>query len=167
MRLPVIVSGAQTGVDRGALDAAIEMGVPHKGWVPLGRLSEDGPVDKRYRLTETPSADWLTRTDWNVRDSDATLLIVPDDALSGGTKRTAGFADSYGKPWFAVAPDDSGTCIRRIPDIMWWLEYYKVGVLNVAGPRLSKWKLGYAASYFTCTELIWKIREALDDEIPF
>ena len=37
-----IISGGQTGVDRGALDAAIALGLDHGGWCPLGRLAEDG-----------------------------------------------------------------------------------------------------------------------------
>lgn len=37
-----IISGAQTSVNRGALDAAIDVSCPYGGWVPKGRRSEDG-----------------------------------------------------------------------------------------------------------------------------
>ena len=47
-----IISGAQTGADRAALDAAIELGIPHGGWVPKGRLAEDGVIPPRYQLKE-------------------------------------------------------------------------------------------------------------------
>ncbi|MCH7226767.1 YpsA SLOG family protein [Haloferula sp. A504] len=65
-----IVSGGQTGADRAGLDAAIAAGLPHGGWCPRGRKAEDGPLPKRYLLTETKSASYLTRTEWNARDSD-------------------------------------------------------------------------------------------------
>ena len=52
-----IVSGGQTGADRAALDFAIGHGIPHGGWCPKGRKAEDGPIDPRYELTETPCTD--------------------------------------------------------------------------------------------------------------
>ncbi len=39
-----IVSGGQTGVDRAALDVALELGLPCGGWCPKGRRAEDGPI---------------------------------------------------------------------------------------------------------------------------
>src|SRR5512139_1952957 len=65
-----IVSGGQTGADRAGLDFAIEHGIPHFGWCPKGRKAEDGSIDWRYDLKETPSSDYPQRTEWNVRDSD-------------------------------------------------------------------------------------------------
>ena len=70
-----IVSGGQTGVDRGALDAAIAAGIPHGGWCPRGRLAEDGPIAAQYQLRETRSAKYYIRTRKNVLDSDATLIL--------------------------------------------------------------------------------------------
>ena len=70
-----IVSGGQTGVDRAALDAALALGMRCGGWCPAGRWAEDGPIDPRYPLRETPSGDPAQRTEWNVRDSDATLIL--------------------------------------------------------------------------------------------
>ena len=74
----IIVSGGQTGVDRAALDAAIARGIAYGGWCPQGGWAEDCPeppgVLARYPLLrETPSADPAQRTEWNVRDSDASL----------------------------------------------------------------------------------------------
>jgi len=70
-----IISGGQTGVDRGALDAAIGLGIPHGGWCPRGRLAEDGPIPARYVLSETDSPEYWLRTEQNVSDSDATLIL--------------------------------------------------------------------------------------------
>ncbi len=70
-----IISGGQTGADRAALDWAIRNGIPHGGWCPKGRKAEDGPIEAKYQLQETPSSKYLQRTDWNARDSDGTVIF--------------------------------------------------------------------------------------------
>jgi len=75
--LEKIVSGGQTGVDRAALDFAIESDLPHGGWCPKGRLAEDAILDSRYQLKETPLAIYEQRTEWNVRDSDGKVQGRP------------------------------------------------------------------------------------------
>ena len=87
-----IVSGGQTGADRAALDWALAHGMPCGGWCPKGRKAEDGPIDSKYPLKETPSSSYLQRTEWNVRDSDATVLFSIESALTGGSKKTVEFA---------------------------------------------------------------------------
>src|SRR5215471_7567840 len=97
-----IVSGGQTGVDRAALDAALELGVPCGGWCPRGRAAEDGPIDDRYPLHETPSRDVEQRTEWNVRDSDGTLILNRGPELTGGTLLTQRVAQRDRKPWMVI-----------------------------------------------------------------
>ena len=128
-----MVSGGQTGVDRAALDAALALGLPVGGWCPAGRWAEDGPIPDPYPLRETPSADPAQRTRWNVRDSDATLILSPRP-LSGGTALTADAARQRGRPLWAVDPastlGDTAAWIARVVPVG--------GVLNVAGPRESE-----------------------------
>ena len=96
-----IISGGQTGADRGGLDAAIYAGIAHGGWCPKGRKAEDGPIPAIYGLKETKSANYKIRTEWNVRDADATIIFT-DGELEGGSLATARFCEKHGKPWLHV-----------------------------------------------------------------
>ncbi len=128
-----LISGGQTGVDRGALDAAMELGIPHGGWCPRGRLAEDGTIPERYQLRESHSSEYPVRTEQNVLQSDATLILCRGSP-TGGTELTLRLAQQHGRPHFVVdldrAPDP--TAVRR------WLEEQRVERLNVAGPRDSQ-----------------------------
>lgn len=128
-----IVSGGQTGADRGALDAAMALGLPHGGWCPRGRRAEDGAIPDRYRLVETESPAYAVRTERNVIDSDGTL-IVTRGPLQGGSALTARLARARGKPYLIV---DSSREPGRVAEIRDWLRRHAIAVLNVAGPRES------------------------------
>lgn len=116
-----IVSGAQTGVDRGALDAAIEASCPYGGWIPKGRRSEDGGVPARYTaLVESSSANYLKRTEQNVIDSDATLILCHGEP-TGGTLRTVEFCKKHNRPCFIDDPDAPITTDRGM-EVHYWIE---------------------------------------------
>jgi hypothetical protein len=128
-----LVSGGQTGVDRAALDVAMERGMAAGGWCPAGRGAEDGPIAPGYPLRETPSADPAQRTEWNVRDSHGTLLLVTD-AASAGTELTREAAQRLGRPLHRFRLDEE-------PDVdhfRRWLHAREIRILNVAGPRESE-----------------------------
>ena len=131
-----IISGGQTGADRAALDFARAHGIPHGGWCPRGRRAEDGPIDSRYHLAETPDADPAQRTDWNVRDADATVIfsIAPD--LAGGSRKTAESALSHRKPCLHLSRQRDGEA--AVGRLRKFLEQHSVRTLNVAGPRQSE-----------------------------
>lgn len=133
-----IVSGGQTGVDRAALDAAIELGIPHRGWCPKGRKAEDGIIPTRYQLRETTGSDYAERTRRNVEDSDATLILTLSPAndlqLRGGTLLTWSCCQQSARPVLVVRLQRPGTD-KRIQE---WLSQNRVSVLNIAGPRASK-----------------------------
>jgi hypothetical protein len=127
-----IVSGGQTGVDRGALDAAMALGIPHGGWCPKGRLAEDGSIPADYQLTETDSPVYAVRTERNVLDSDATLILCRGRP-SGGTDLTLRLARRHGKPHLVVDLNEPALAKVRL-----WLAKNKPATLNVAGPRESQ-----------------------------
>lgn len=135
-----IVSGGQTGVDRGALDAALEAGAPCGGACPAGRRAEDGRIPDRYPVTPLAAADYVTRTEANVRDTDATLILCPGPP-AGGTALTVRFAERHGRPVCLIdaerlAPEEAGREARR------FVADHGVRRLNVAGPRASGWPAG-------------------------
>ncbi len=131
-----IISGGQTGVDRAALDFAIRHGYEHGGWCPRGRLAEDGVIPPIYQLRETDSADYDERTEKNVVDSDATLIVARENELSGGTALTKELAVRHGRPVLVVCERD-GVSPGAIA-ISEFLKQNSVRTLNVAGPRESQ-----------------------------
>lgn len=96
-----IVSGGQTGADRGGLDAAIEAGVAHGGWCPRGRKAEDGVIPARYKLTEMKSVSYVARTEANVVDSDCTVVFTYGQP-TGGSKKTVELAAKHHRPCLCV-----------------------------------------------------------------
>jgi hypothetical protein len=146
-----IVSGGQTGVDRAALDVALELGIACEGWCPAGRAAEDGPLPARYPLRETPSADVAERTAWNVRDSDATLVLCFGEPR-GGSAFALEEAARLGRPALVLrlgeAPDPTRlgeapdpTRLGEAPDpgkARAWLAHNGVERLHIAGPRQSE-----------------------------
>jgi hypothetical protein len=128
-----LVSGGQTGVDRAALDVALDLGLPCGGWCPRGRRAEDGRIPDRYPLVETPTRFYPERTERNVRGSDGTLILAPGRPR-GGTALTARLAGSIGRPYLVIdlsQPADP-EAVRR------WIEARRIAKLNVAGPRESE-----------------------------
>jgi hypothetical protein len=150
MPITRIVSGGQTGADRGGLEAAIYCRVPHGGWCPIGRRAEDGRIPDKYLLIEMPTPDYLARTEANVVDSDATVVFTENGA-TGGSLRTIEACLIHHKPWHEVC---LGQATRRkaVAGIVAWLagapgtgDYDDfiatpppACVLNVAGTRHSK-----------------------------
>ena len=132
-----IVSGGQTGVDRAALEAARALGVPIGGWCPAGGWAEDLTEPPGVRalfpeLVETPSSDPAQRTEWNVRDSDATLVLTRGGVRSPGTAATVEVAARLDRPHLVV---DVGE-----PALVegWLRQLGRDLVVNVAGPRESQ-----------------------------
>lgn len=132
-----VVSGAQAGVDRGGLDAAIECGIKHGGWCPKGRRAEDGIIPEIYRLKETSSSGYKSRTSMNVACSNATIVFT-QGAPTPGSRLTIDYAESIHRPCLHVdlskfGDDDAAEMIVQ------WLNAQPVCVvLNIAGTRESK-----------------------------
>lgn len=141
----MIISGGQTGADRAALDFALAHGLEHGGWCPRGRLTEDGPLDTRYELRQTSSRGYAQRTEWNVRDSDATVVFTIDARLQGGTALTINLAERLAKPRLHLARDGDDPSAPAPPSIgehaarlVEFVRQHNVHRLNVAGPRASQ-----------------------------
>lgn len=137
--LAKIISGGQTGVDQAALAAAQRAGLACGGWCPPGRVCEAGVIPSYFPLQETPAErspeapdiPRSQRTQWNVRDSDATLILhPPTEHADPGTDWTASCAARYGRPLLICGPADPDVATR----IRQWLAAHSVRTLNIAGP---------------------------------
>jgi putative molybdenum carrier protein len=170
MALTKIVSGGQTGVDRGALDAALVAGFPCGGWCPAGRFAEDGEIAERYPLTPLPdefggepavrtarqvAEGYRARTLKNVQDSDGTVILF-SGTLSGGTLLTRNLCAREKKPFITLDAKEL-TALRAADAIARFLEEYAIEALNVTGPRASGWPAGYAFSLRVVGEVIGRI----------
>ena len=144
MTIAKIVSGGQTGVDRGALDAALRLGFPYGGMIPKGRKAEDGIVPLKFTaMTESDSEDYRFRTGWNAEHSDATLILSFTPTLEGGTQRTRQYCMNARKPYFIDNPTSPALAKGKQKVSDWLAKVCKKNggapiVLNVAGPRESK-----------------------------
>ena len=135
MRLNTIISGGQTGVDRAALDIAIELNISHGGYCPLGRKAEDGIIPMKYKLIELESALYADRTMKNVVSSDGTL-ILHSGIITNGTTLTKEFCIKENKPLIIINIFDvSKTSRLNFSD---WLKENSINILNVAGQRESE-----------------------------
>ena len=105
----MLLSGGQSGVDRAALDAAIENGIDYGGWCPKDGWAEDLPdppglLANYPQLKATPLADPAQRTEWNVRDADACMIVVDAGGIdvSAGTTLAQDLAHRYRRPLFVT-----------------------------------------------------------------
>jgi len=145
MVLKRVISGGQTGVDRAGLDAAIEAGIPVGGCCPRGRKSEDGAIPNIYPLEELKTARYHIRTGKNVLESDGTL-ILNKGSLSQGTKLTHDYTVRHLKPCLIVQLDAEQ--MIEPSQVVNWIEGQQIKILNIAGPRESKFPDGiYMESY--------------------
>jgi hypothetical protein len=146
-----IISGGQTGVDRGALDAALEAGFPCGGSCPEGFKAEDGVIPERYPVEELANADYVQRTLRNIQDGDGTVIIYSEQP-EGGTEQTLLGCLNQGVPYLLI---DASLCSvgeagRRIAA---FVTEQELQVLNVAGPRASKWPDAREYTYLAVSTL--------------
>lgn len=162
MRIKKIISGGQTGVDRAALDFAIKNGIPHGGWVPKGRIAEDGIILEQYHMQEAPTEDYERRTELNIVNSHGTLIISHGE-LGGGSALTQKFAETHQKPCLHInltaMPD-----FRAAIDIKRWIKQHDIQILNIAGPRASK-DAGIYDAAMKILEAVFLLR-VMDDDVP-
>lgn len=147
MRKIKIVFGGQTGVDRAALDVALEFGIDCGGCCPQGRLAEDGVIPARYPLIELNGAGYRERTRQNVIDSDGTVIIY-FDTISGGTEQTLHFCLQLKKPYLLLDATElsAARCAERIRQ---FVNVHALTIVNFAGPRASSEASAYLFTHDT------------------
>lgn len=133
-----IISGAQTGADRAALDFAIAHGIPHGGYVPKNRKAEDGVIPAKYAVTETRTTSYPYRTRLNVKESDGTVIFTNGPlAEESGCALTLRLCRELKKPHMVV---DLTLAVHSEAALMLlrFVIEAKIETLNVAGSRESK-----------------------------
>ena len=136
MTLAKIISGGQTGVDHGALDAALDNKFPCGGWCPPGRMAEDGPIDDIYPMSEMDHGSYAERTRQNVIDSDGTVIIYFSE-LEGGTRVTLQYCIQLKKPHKLINAREI-PLMQAAELITHFIDSFSINILNVAGTRQSK-----------------------------
>ena len=154
-RMIKIISGGQTGVDRAALDTAIELGVQYGGFCPKGRFAEDGIIPYKYRLNELSSSQYLMRTYENIQASDGTL-ILHQGIVSGGTLKTKDYCQILNKPFFEVILLKDFVKIQLNFDA--WIKENNIIIMNIAGPRESAAPI-YNRTYTLLMHLLLHLRD--------
>ncbi|HEY2465949.1 MAG TPA: putative molybdenum carrier protein [Steroidobacteraceae bacterium] len=142
MTLKRIVSGGQTGVDRGALDAALGAEFSCGGWVPGDRTAEDGVISDRYPLMALPYGNSRQRTRLNVVDSDGTAILY-GGFLGGGARLTHDLCQLLERPCILISAAETPDPILAAKKVLQFIEDNNIETLNVAGPRASGWAEGY------------------------
>ncbi len=150
-----IISGGQTGADQAALDAAIALNIPHGGWLPKGRKTENGPLHLRYALQELKSVRYRDRTEKNILNADGTL-IFSFGPLSGGSALTEALAIRHDRPFLhidleLISKTQATTMVES------WLQTMHIETVNIAGPRASSEPRIYKAVYSLLTGICWLV----------
>lgn len=150
------ISGGQTGIDRGMLDACLDLDFPCGGWCPEERLAEDGPIDPKYRLEVLQGAGYPERTRENVIDSDGTIILYRQE-LTGGTRSSQKLARSRRKPYLLIDLETTeiDEAVERASDLIFGEGLWRI---NFSGPRASEWPEAHALAYQFTTELIHHVR---------
>lgn len=139
-----IISGGQTGADRAALDAALDLHFPAGGYCPKGRLAEDGPLPPRYPIEEL-SGGYRARTRKNIQAADGTVVFYYRE-IEGGTALTVSLALKEKSP-LKLIDIETVTAKTAIELIGAFCRKHDVAILNVAGPRASKCESIYSYVY--------------------
>lgn len=145
-----ICSGGQTGIDHSALDVALELGLFCGGWAPKGKRCENGIISDTYIFIETKSTNYKERTFLNVLESSATLIFLPENSIKCiGTFLTIKFVKENNKPYYI-----SNIKNPNYKDILFWLNSIEPEILNIAGPRESKFPGIYKEGKYVISKII-------------
>jgi Circularly permutated YpsA SLOG family len=148
-----IVSGGQTGVDRGALDAALAADFDCGGWAPGDRSAEDGIIPERYPLILLPNGGYRQHTRLNVVDRDGTAILF-NESLTGGTRLTRNLCALLNRPYILIDVRETSDHRIAAAAVLKFIERSKIEVLNVAGQRASGWAAGHEFSLAVVGEVI-------------
>ena len=159
--LTKIVSGGQTGVDRGALDAALAMNFPCGGWCPEDRMADDGVIPDRYPVEILHDSGYRKRTKQNVIDSDGTAIIYFDYIFpKGGTELTLLECIKQNRPYLLIDANELSNK-RAAERINLFVIEKQISVLNIAGPKAERLPKAHSYTQLTIELMLTNLNELL------
>lgn len=161
MRLEKIISGGQTGADQAGLAVALQLDIPHGGWCPKGRKSEEGRIPDRFQLKEHESPEYPPRTLANVKDSDGTVIFTRG-GMTGGSMLTRSLCEKQDKPWVHLDLDALNDT-QAAAKLQLFVRSNGIKVLNVSGNRESKSPGIFVSVTLVMVRALWKHSEPKED----
>jgi hypothetical protein len=127
-----IVSSGRQGAERAALDVAVRWQFPRGGWCPMGSAIAQG-IPLLFHLSETPSPGRCQALEWNVRDSDATVLFTISRGLFGHDAQAVDIARQHRKPFLHLPAHGVFDLNLTAEKLQHFLEENAVRTLHVTG----------------------------------
>ena len=146
MEIPLrkVISGGQCGVDRAGLDEAYSFGIETGGTAPRRwrtHFGSDFSLES-LGLTEHFSAEYPPRTECNVVNSDATLILA-SNLNSPGVSLTRKLCHKHNKPFLCIKLPFKESDANEAAS---FIRNQGVAVLNVAGNRDKEGSFNYDQS---------------------
>ncbi|SRR6056297_1934060 len=148
----LIISGGQTGVDRAALDYAMDHKIKCGGFCAKNRKAEDGVIPSVYPLVELESPDNEERTRRNVDYADGTIVFEYKKPFSNGSLLTVYHCQQYNKPYFIFKINSEAG--NQSYQVRKWIKDHHIKILNIAGNRESDDPGIYKATYHLLEEIL-------------
>jgi hypothetical protein len=128
-----IISGGLPGVESAALDAAIKLGIPHKGWTYRRRKTEADASKEQYNVREIFNPSYFERLEKNIIDSEGTVILTYGQLIRGSIA-TKDLAKKHNKPCLLLELNEYSRN-HAISSIRKWMENHDIGEIFFTGSK--------------------------------
>ncbi|MDH3955726.1 MAG: putative molybdenum carrier protein [Desulfobacteraceae bacterium] len=137
-----IISGGLPGVELAALDAAIKLDIPRKGWTYKRRKTETEALPEEYNVKEIANPSYFERLEKNIMDSEGTVILTYGQLIRG-SNATMNLANKYNKPCLLLKLNEC-TLNHAISSVRKWMDNHEIeeifftGSKPIASPNIHK-----------------------------